>query len=126
MRTVAADTTYRLDLPWPRPPLNHNQRLHRMVEARIVAEVRRDIGWIAKAAKIPRAQRLTVQLHYAPGRRGRQDGMNWTRTTKPAIDGIVDTGIVQDDDSEHVTELQPEIHYPPEPGPKCWLTLEVA
>lgn len=122
---TATGQTYRLDLPWPRPPLNHNQRLHHMVEARIKAEVRERVGWLAKAAKIPPAQRITVQLHYAPGRRGRQDPMNWTRTSKPAIDGIVDAGVVRDDDTEHVHEEPPAIHFPPEPGPRCWLTVEV-
>jgi len=119
-------TTYRLDLPWPRPPLNHNQRMHRMVEARVVAEVRRDVGWIAKAAKIPACDHITVQFHYAPGRRGKLDPMNLTATSKPAIDGIVDAGIVVDDDSTHVHEVTPAVHFPPEPGPKCWLTVEVA
>jgi hypothetical protein len=119
-------TTYRLDLPWPRPPLNHNQRLHHRIKARIVAEIRRDVGWIAKAAKIPPCDRITVQLHYAPGRRGTQDPMNWTATTKPAIDGLRDAGVIPDDDSRHVHELEPEILFPPEPGPKCWLTLEVS
>lgn len=28
-------------------------------------------------------------------------------------------------DSPHVTELQPAIHFPPEPGPRCWLTIEM-
>lgn len=118
-------TTYRLDLPWPRPPLNHNHRLHRMVEAPIVAQIRETVGWLARTTKIPPAEHITVQLHYAPGRRGRQDPMNWTRTTKPAIDGIVDAGVVADDDTTHVYEAPPEILFPPEPGPRCWLTVEV-
>lgn len=114
-----------LPLPWPRPPLNHNHRLHRRLEASVVAEVREAVGWLAKAAKLPRAERLVVQLHYAPGRRGRQDAMNWTATTKPAIDGLVDAGLVADDDTTHVHELTPQIHFPPVPGPRCWLTLQL-
>ncbi len=122
---TATGQTYRLDLPWPRPPLNHNDRLHHMAEAPIKAEIRETVGWLAKAAKIPPAERIIVQLHYAPGRKGRQDPMNWTRTTKPAIDGIVDAGVVRDDDTEHVHEEPPDILFPPEPGPRCWLTVEV-
>lgn len=116
---------FTLEMPWKRPPLNHNQRMHPVVKASVVAEIRRDVGWVAKAAKIPRAERITVQLHYAPGRRGRRDPMNITATSKPAIDGITDAGVVIDDDSEHVTELPPQIHWPPVPGPRCWITVEV-
>lgn len=114
-----------LPLPWRRPPLNHNDRLFRMHEAKVVAEIREGVGWLAKAARLPRAERLVVQLHYAPGRQGRQDAMNWTATSKPAIDGLVDAGLVADDDTTHVHELTPEIHFPPEPGPRCWLTLQL-
>lgn len=116
---------YTLDLPWPRPPLNHNDRYHRGWRARIVASIRRDVGWLAKAAKIPHVERVTVQLHYAPGKHIRTDAMNWTATSKPAIDGLVDAKIVDDDDGSHVYEKTPEIHFPPEPGPRCWLTVEI-
>lgn len=122
---MPSDTTYWLDLPYERPPLNANQRLGYREKARIVAEVRRSVGFLAKYRQIPRCQRITVQLHYAPGRRGKRDPMNLTPASKPCIDGLVDAGIVIDDDSEHVHELPPEIHFPPEPGPRCWLTVTV-
>jgi crossover junction endodeoxyribonuclease RusA len=116
-------TTYWLDLPYERPPLNHNKRLNRWAKAKLVAQVRRDVAWIARGRAIPQAERITVQLHYAPGRGGRYDPMNFTATTKPAIDGLVDAGVVVDDDSAHVHEVAPEIHLPPEPGPRCWLIV---
>lgn len=118
-------TTYRLDLPWPRPPLNHNQRGHWARRARIIREVRQTTAWLAKAAKIPACSRVTVQLHYAPGRRGKHDPMNITATSKAAIDGLVDAGVVVDDDQEHVHEETPAVHLPPEAGPRCWMTVEV-
>lgn len=116
-------TVYRLDLPFERPPLNWNHRFNRWKQARIVAEIRRDVSWIAMRQAIPSMERIVVQLHYATGRRGRFDPMNFTATTKPAIDGLVDAGVVVDDDSTHVRELAPEIHLPPEPGPRCWLIV---
>jgi hypothetical protein len=114
---------YRINLPWPRPLLNHNHRINRWARATITATIREDVWKLAKAAKIPPCDRITVQLHYAPGRRGKQDPMNWTATSKPAIDGLVDAGIVVDDDTEHVHEDTPKIHFPPEPGPRCWLVI---
>lgn len=118
-------TTYRIDLPYRRPPLSLNDRHNRWVKAKLVAEIRKDVWLLAKYHKIPAVEKITVQLHYAPGRRGRHDPMNLTATSKPAIDGLVDARVVPDDDSEHVHELPPEIHFPPEPGPHCWLTIEV-
>lgn len=126
MNPPDTNTTYRLDLPWPRPPLNHNQRLHWRPKADRTAEIREAVAWLARAARIPTLDRITVQLHYATGRRGTFDPMNFTATSKPAIDGLVDAGVVIDDNQAHVHEDPPEILFPPEPGPKCWLTVVVA
>lgn len=123
LQNLEQPVEYRIDLPWPRPPLNHNQRLTPWALGAIKAEVRKAVTLLAKQAKIPHHEYITVQLHYAPGRRGRRDPMNITATSKPAIDGLVDAKIVDDDDSEHVHELPPAIHFPPEPGPRCWLTI---
>lgn len=116
-------TVYQIELPWPRPPLNHNHRHTPWGKGKIVAAIRADVLVLVRAAKVPQCERLTVQLHYAPGHRRKQDPMNWTATSKPAIDAIVDAGVVVDDDTEHVHELTPEIHFPPVPGPRCWLTI---
>lgn len=115
--------SYRIDLPWQRPPLNHNQRHTPWAKGRLVADVRAAVLTLAKAAKIPHQDFITVQLHYATGHHVRTDPSNWMATTKPAIDALVDAGIVDDDDTEHVHENTPEIHRPPEPGPRCWLTI---
>lgn len=123
---MTAPTTYRLDLPWPRPPLNHNQRGHWARRSPVIREIRETTAWLAKAQKIPACGHIIVQLHYAPGRRRKLDPMNLTATSKPAIDGLVDAGVVPDDDSTHVLEATPAVYFPPEPGPRCWLTVEVA
>ncbi|WP_052373123.1 hypothetical protein [Amycolatopsis taiwanensis] len=64
-----------------------------------------------------------MQLHYAPGgRRSVTDAPNLTATSKPAIDGLVDAGIVPNDTDQHVTEHMPVIH----PGPgtrRLWLEV---
>lgn len=115
-------TATRIKLPWDRPPLHANQRLHRHAEARIIAEVRRDVGWLAKAHLEP-VEHLTVGLVYAPGDRRRRDGgENLAPLIKACIDGIVDAGIVPDDTPQYVTRLMPVIEPPPaERG--MWLTV---
>jgi crossover junction endodeoxyribonuclease RusA len=127
-------TTYRLDLPWPRPPLRSNDRRHWRKQAEIVATVRKAVVVLALNAKMPYGDHLTVQLHYAPGARTRMDSHNLHPTVKACVDALargkrrdwVGLELVPDDTDEFVTILAPQIHYPPEPGPKCWLTVEVS
>lgn len=52
------------------------------------------------------------------------DAPNLTATSKPAIDGLVDAGIVPNDTDEHVTEAMPVIH-PGSGKRRLWLTVEV-
>lgn len=116
--------TYELDIPLfkGKPPLTHNQRLHRMEKAKRTRGVRDAVCWLAKAARIPPSARLTVQLHYATGDNRRRDAPNLTATSKPAIDGLVDAGCVPDDHDGYVTEIMPTIH--PGPGPRrLWLAV---
>lgn len=98
-----------------------------------MAEVRKAVMVLARAAKVPAGEHLTVQLHYAPGARIKMDSHNLHPTVKACVDALargkrrdwVGLELVPDDTDEFVTILSPQIHYPPEPGPKCWLTLEV-
>lgn len=139
MTDQQTSTTYRLDLPWPRPPLRSNGgHGNRYAKSRTVKEIRWAVFTLAKNAKIPTGQHLIVQLHYAPGRQSHIDAPNLFPTVKPCVDALanpkrqhrkaapwVGLRLVPDDTAEYVTTPIPVIHYPPEPGPKCWLTVEV-
>lgn len=116
-----------LEFSWPRPPLSRNGgRGHPKARGRIVKDVREVAFYLARQQKIPQLDHMVVRLHYAPGRRQPQDPMNWTDTSKALIDGLRDAGVVVDDDSTRVTEFEPEILFPPEKGPRCWLTIVAA
>lgn len=108
-------------------PLTHNDRFHWRKRARLVAKIREDVGWAAKAKKIPPATEVTVQLNYRPGdgRPSVTDAPNLTATSKPAIDALVDAGVVPDDRDRYVTEEMPVIHRGPGVR-RCWLVVEVA
>lgn len=117
-------TSYRIDLPYRRPPLTANQRLHHLERARRVKQVRGDVCWLARAAKIPAGRFCTVTLVWAPGDRRRRDEDNLWPTLKAAADGIVDAGVVRDDVPSLMCKDAPRIVPPPVPA-GFWLMVEV-
>lgn len=106
-----------------KPPLTANQRLHWRQKADRTKTIRQTVRMRVKQAGIPAAARLTVQLHYAPGDRKRRDAPNLVATSKPAIDGLVDAGLVPDDNDTYVTETMPKIH-PGQGKRRLWLTIQ--
>lgn len=105
-------------------PLTLNQRHHHKAKARLVAEIRRAAGWATKALKLGHHDHVSVQLHYRPGDARRRDPENLVATQKPAIDGLVDAGLIDDDDPLHLTWWAPAIH--PEPGKRrLWLAIHL-
>lgn len=116
-------TVVRLDLPYLQPPLTANQRLHWARKAVLTKRCRETACWLAKSKKLPGAQRLTVTLHYRPKERRRRDAHNLYPTVKALVDGLVDAGVVPDDDTTHVSTPEPVIHEPAA-KPGMWLELE--
>lgn len=98
-----------LELPYSKPPLSLNGRLHWAQQARIKAEVRGAAFWLAKSQRIPALDRPTVVLHYEPKGRARRDADNLVATLKPCVDGLVDAGVISDDTPDHVDTLMPVI-----------------
>jgi crossover junction endodeoxyribonuclease RusA len=111
--TAAVDSpyprTYRLSLPWRRPPLTENQRLNWQAKSRITKEVRHTVGWLVKTAGIPSCAQCEVTLYWAPNVRRKRDDDNPFPTYKAACDGIVDAGVVSDDESCYMMKHTPVI-----------------
>lgn len=112
----------RLVLPWARPPLSANDRLHWMERRRLTAEIRTTTAWLARAAGIPRCQHISVTLVWAPGDHRRRDVDNAVPTLKAACDGLVAAAVTPDDTPVWMTKQMPVILPPPEP-PGLWLTI---
>ncbi|GLZ34867.1 hypothetical protein Lesp02_70540 [Lentzea sp. NBRC 105346] len=130
--TAVVGAVYELPLPllprqWngtPVPPLSANDRFHWRKEAQLKRLVRHKAKTAAE--HLGACGHLRVQLHYATGdNRGRRDPANLCATSKPAIDGLVDAGLVPDDNPEFVTELMPVIHLGADLPRRLWLELEV-
>ena len=117
--------THTLDLSFGTPPLNANQRLHWAQRAKLTKSIRHEAATRARAAHIGPKDHVTVTLHYQPRDKRRRDRGNLVPTHKALLDGLVDAGIVPDDNPTYVDERMPEIHPPVKGQPsKCWLTIE--
>lgn len=90
-------------------PLSLNDRDSRYARARRVADWREQVGWLAKAQRIPRLDRVHVAMTFRPPNNNRRDADNLVATLKPVLDGLVDAGVVADDNPDHVTWDPPAI-----------------
>jgi crossover junction endodeoxyribonuclease RusA len=130
--TAVDAPTYRLDLPWTRPPLSLNDRgVYWAAKARKVREVREAAYFLARSANIGQHERVRIELHYRPATVRGRDSDNLVATYKPCVDGVItDAKAAPDDTDAHVERVFPVIHesVKGEPG-RMWLVirpLEVA
>jgi crossover junction endodeoxyribonuclease RusA len=112
---------WRIELPVPTfvvnrrqvtRPLTLNDRLHHHAKAAVVAEIRRTTTEMARLHRLPRLTGAQVQLVVTPPDRRHRDVDNFVATSKPAVDGIVDAGIIEDDRASTVTLLMPRLAAP--------------
>ncbi|GAB2646211.1 hypothetical protein GCM10027169_12960 [Gordonia jinhuaensis] len=118
------DTRVTLTLPYERPPLTPNMRIHWTTRAALTREIRQTTHILAKAERLsPRgSQGVAITIHWHTPDRRRRDVGCLTLTAKAAIDGLVDAGILTDDDHTHVTEERYRIsHDPTNPRIELWI-----
>ena len=89
-------------------PLTTNRvaRLHRHQWANHTRQVRETWAWLALQARVPRLTAAVITatpLH--ANRRSPQDVAACAPEVKAAVDGLVDAGVLDDDDPEHLLEL---------------------
>lgn len=107
---ITRPPSWRVELPAGLFLLNDNQRLNKWRKAEYIDLIRKASGFAARAAKVPTLQRIHVfyVVHPKPGIRRRDPG-NWSPTAKAGIDGLVDAGVVPDDNSDRVLGGDPRI-----------------
>lgn len=109
-----------IELPWLKPPLNLNQRLHWAVKAKETRLIRSTVAALARGRTI--TPPCTVTLVWTVSDRRRRDTDNPSPTVKACIDGLRDAGCIPEDHSQIVTASGTRIDY--EPGRKA-MSLEV-
>lgn len=118
---------YELTLPWTAPPLSMNHRRHWRATAEKTKEIRDAAHVLAKQARIGASPRVAVTLHYRPQSRRVRDAENSTPTLKAACDGLVDAGIVVDDEPRFMVKNMPVLHEASSVSglkPRLWLVVE--
>ncbi len=104
---------FTVNLPAGIKLLNSNQRLHHVPKAKLTAAIRAAaheavtespelMDALAAAKPGPLFQRAHILGLYRPASNGRCDPANWYPSFKAAVDGIVDAGVLDDDDHTRV------------------------
>jgi hypothetical protein len=111
--TGGAGPLYVVELPVGMRLLNANERLHhrpkgditralRQAAAKAVAECPALSAALEAARPGPAFQRVHVLGVLRPATKGRRDPANWYPTFKAMLDGVVDAGVLEDDDHTRV------------------------
>lgn len=89
-------------------PWTHNAErgMHHMDRARLIREWREAFGWLARQKRTPqlRSAAVTVQP-WCENAKSLPDVGACAPAAKAAIDGLVDAGVIADDDPSHLTSL---------------------
>lgn len=120
--TAAGPPAYTITLPTGLKLLNSNQRLHHRPKGERTAELRAAaveavsdnpalMAALAAAKPGPLFQRAHILGILHPATNGRCDPANWYPSFKAAVDGIVDAGLLDDDD--HTRVVGPDMRLGP-------------
>ena len=96
--------TLTLTIPAPAKWLNSNDRMHWRPKAKLTKTWRQAAHVYARQAKLPKGLtrvRIDAQVHKTTP--NRYDAMNLYPTLKAVVDGLVDYGLVADDNNDQVT-----------------------
>lgn len=111
--TAAGPRPITIALPAGLPLINANQRQHYRTKGKLAAAIRAAaqvavtedpaiMQALAAAKPGPLFQRAHILGILRPGSARRADPANWYPSFKAAVDGLVDAGLLDDDDHEHV------------------------
>lgn len=114
-----------LELPWTKPPMSMNDRMHWAQKAKLTKRIRAEAGILACRNRLPTGlAHVTVALVYRPRDRRRRDTDNLMPVLKALCDGLVDHGLVTDDTPQWMTKHMPRLDEPHKgTGGAMWLEV---
>lgn len=92
--------TFTIAIPPRTELLSANDRLNRYVAARRVKNLRTIAHQLARIQRIPRLERVQIVGVVHPPNKKRRDPHNWAPTLKACVDGLVDAGVLADDNAD--------------------------
>ena len=113
--------SWELSLP-NSPYYSANSRMHWRKKAEMVRVWRQASALLAMHQGVPHLERAVVSLQLWPHDKRRRDPDNLVPgVLKPAVDGLVDAGVLEDDAPEFVRLVMPVIHEPKPSRIVTWL-----
>ena len=110
---IIRPASWRLALPAKTKLINANQNIHFRRKAELVKVIRNAAWTMARHSNIPALQRAHVYFVIHPDEVvKRRDPGNWAPSAKAAVDGLVDAGILPDDNKDHLLGPDPRIGDP--------------
>ena len=105
--------------------LTSNGRYHWASRARRTRALRVRAALAATAARIPPMARARITVHVHGRTRARTDPANAYPTVKALIDGLVDVGVLPDDDAAHLDGPDMRLGAPDSRLPTGWHKLTI-
>lgn len=99
--------TRTVELPWSRPPLTSNQRLHWAKRAKLTKQIRYATSVLFHTFGPVNRCEVTMIWYVTDAKR--RDVDNTVPTLKACCDGIIDAKILPDDTPNYMTKHMPQI-----------------
>lgn len=110
---ITRPQSWSLALPAKTKLINANDSIHFRRKAELVKVIRNAAWTMARHSNIPALQRAHIYFVIHPDTSiKRRDPGNWAPSAKAAVDGLVDAGILPDDNKDHLLGPDPRIGDP--------------
>jgi hypothetical protein len=94
--------SWRIELPTGLTLMTSNERLHHLQRSDRTRALRQAARVMTQVVRVPHLERAYVTCYLRAKDRRRRDPGNWYPSAKAALDGVVDAGVLTDDDATRV------------------------